>query len=631
MSNRTKLLPHYLRKPSAVVALVWLAFLILGSLLGKYWLPYDPTMPLPGSELQLPSWQHLMGTDDLGRDIFSRLFSSTSLSLYASIWTLVPAFAIGLPMALFAAEKRGQVENTLSRVADIVFALPSTVMLLALIGTIGVKTEPVMVFFGCLIAPAVYRIMLGQTIAVRQRLYVDAARLNGLNSLQINLRHVLPALYRFLAVQLAMLFAVSLLMQAGLAFLGFGPQEPQASWGAMIANGNLHIYDFPWMMVPPGLMLVLTVLAANHLADVIGGGDPALAKPMTILIRSIARKVPAAPSLETNPADGNALLEIRDLRVAVTGAHELVTGVSLKLMPGRVLGIVGESGCGKTMTALSVIGVLPKGVQITSGSVFLKGQNIAGWSEKQLNAVRGKQIAYISQEPMVALDPMFSVANQLTVQIRRLRKVSKGQAKLIALDLLNKVGIPAPERVMKSYPHQLSGGMAQRVAIALALTGQPDLLIADEPTTALDVTIQAEILELLRSLVHEFKMGVVIVTHNLGVVADIADEVAVMYAGQVVESGLVSEVLNHPAHPYTAALLGADPHVPSNVARPERLASIAGNVPAPATWTSSCRFADRCSFATDVCKQDLQISPAHSVGTVQCQRFGELTLEVLHK
>jgi peptide/nickel transport system permease protein len=399
----------------------------------------------------------------------------------------------------------------------------------------------------------------------------------------------------------------------------------------MIANGNLHIYDFPWMMVPPGLMLVLTVLAANHLADVIGGGDPALAKPMTILIRSIARKVPAAPSLETNPADGNALLEIRDLRVAVSGAHELVTGVSLKLMPGRVLGIVGESGCGKTMTALSVIGVLPKGVQITSGSVFLKGQNIAGWSEKQLNAVRGKQIAYISQEPMVALDPMFSVANQLTVQIRRLRKVSKGQAKLIALDLLNKVGIPAPERVMKSYPHQLSGGMAQRVAIALALTGQPDLLIADEPTTALDVTIQAEILELLRSLVHEFNMGVVIVTHNLGVVADIADEVAVMYAGQVVESGLVSEVLNHPAHPYTAALLGADPHVPSNVARPERLASIAGNVPAPATWTSSCRFADRCSFATDVCKQDLQIRPAHSGGTVQCQRFGELTLEVLHK
>ncbi|MEN9714653.1 MAG: hypothetical protein RJA35_120 [Actinomycetota bacterium] len=630
MNKVSKLVPHYLRKPGAIISMAWLLFLILGSLFGKLWLPYDPTAPSMGHELELPSFQHLMGTDDLGRDILSRLFSSASLSLYSSMWTLVTAFAIGLPMALLAAEKRGRVENLISRFADIVFALPATVMLLALIGTIGSKTEPVMIFFGCLIAPAIYRVMLGQTIAVRQRLYVDAARLNGLNSWQINMRHVLPSLYRFLAVQVAMLFAVSLLMQAGLAFLGLGPQEPQASWGAMIGQGNLHIYDFPWMMVPPGLILVITVLAANHLADAIGGGDPALAKPMTILIRSVARKVAAAPSLATKPADTDALLEIRDLRVEVAGAHELVTGVSLKLMSGKVLGIVGESGCGKTMTALSVIGVLPKGVQISSGTVMLNGRDIAGWSEKQLNQVRGKEIAYISQEPMVALDPMFSIANQLTTQIRRLRKVSRASAKAIALDLLNKVGIPAPERVMKSYPHQLSGGMAQRVAIALALTGQPDLLIADEPTTALDVTIQAEILELLRSLVAEFKMGVVIVTHNLGVVADIADDVAVMYAGQVVESGSVSDVLNHPAHPYTAALLGADPHVPANVARPERLASIAGNVPAPATWTSSCRFADRCEFASEICKQPLQITAAHGNGTVQCQRYGQIKLEVLH-
>ncbi|MEN9989354.1 MAG: hypothetical protein RL508_333 [Actinomycetota bacterium] len=630
MKMISKLFPPYMRKPGAVISLLWLVFLVFGSIFGKLWLPYDPTAAGPGSELQLPSWQHLMGTDDLGRDIFSRLFSSASLSLYSSAWTLVTAFAIGIPMALFAAEKRGRVENTISRFADIVFALPATVMLLALIGTVGSKTEPVMVFFGCLIAPAIYRVLLGQAIAIRQRLYVEAAKLNGLSSWQVNVRHVLPALYRFLAVQVALLFAVSLLMQAGLAFLGLGPQEPQASWGAMIGQGNLHIYDFPWMMVPPGLILLVTVLAANHLSDAIGGGDPALAKPMTILIRSLARKVPAAPSLTAQPADAGALLEIRDLRVEVAGAHELVTGVSLKLMPGKVLGIVGESGCGKTMTALSVIGVLPKGVQISSGSVFLNGRNIAGWSEKQLNAIRGHEMAYISQEPMVALDPMFSVSNQLTTQIARLRKVSKTEAKAIALDLLNKVGIPNAERVMKSYPHQLSGGMAQRVAIALALTGQPKLLIADEPTTALDVTIQAEILELLRGLVRDLGMSMIVVTHNLGVVADIADEVAVMYAGQVVESGTVSEVLNHPAHPYTAALLGADPHIPESVARPERLASIPGSVPAPATWTTSCRFADRCAFATDVCRQPLEIQPAHANGTVQCARLGQLDLTVSH-
>jgi peptide/nickel transport system permease protein len=631
MKNLWNKFPHFLKKPGALISIAWLIFLIFGSLLGKYWLPYDPTKASAGHELELPTWAHLMGTDDLGRDIFSRLFSSGALSIYASAWTLGVAFLLGLPLALIAAEKRGRVENLISRFADIVFALPATVMLLALIGTVGSKTEPVMIFFGFLIAPAIYRVLVGQTIAVRQRLYVDAARLNGLNSLQINVRHVLPALYRFLAVQVAMLFSVTLLMQAGLAFLGLGPQEPQASWGAMIGQGNLHIYDFPWMMVPAGLILVVTVLAANHVADVIGGGDPALAKPMTILIRSVARKVPPASSLEERPADPAALLEIRDLHVRVAGAHELVTGVSLKVMPGKVLGIVGESGCGKTMTALSVIGVLPKGVEIASGSVFLNGRDIAGWSEKQLNTVRGSEIAYISQEPMVALDPMFSVANQLTTQIVRLRKVSKKQAGKIALDVMNKVGIPSPERVLKSYPHQLSGGMAQRVAIALALTGQPKLLIADEPTTALDVTIQAEILELLRSIVVQFNTGIVIVTHNLGVVADIADEVAVMYAGEVVESGSVSNVLNQPAHPYTAALLGADPHVPANAARPDRLASIPGNVPAPATWTNSCRFAARCDFATEICKQPLVQSKAHVGGTVKCLRHDQIKLELQHK
>ncbi|MDE2409757.1 MAG: dipeptide/oligopeptide/nickel ABC transporter permease/ATP-binding protein [Actinomycetales bacterium] len=627
MSRKKFALPFYLRKPTAIFSMVWLAALTIGSVTAPLWEPFNPLTQTAGDELLFPSLKHLLGTDDLGRDMFSRILASSAFTFYASIFTVVVAFAVGVPLALWAAERRGRVESTIGRFVDTIFALPGTVMILALIGTIGTAVEPVMTFFGLLVAPGIYRIMVAQTISVRQRLYVDATRLNGLGSVRINFKHVLPALYRFLAVQVAMVFSVSLLMQAGLSFLGLGPQEPQPSWGGMISQATMHIYDFPWMMVPPGIVLVLTVLAANELADVIGAGDLSMAKPRTVLARSILNlKKNVVPSNST--PDASALLDVRDLRVGVAGGPELVSGISLKLAPGKVLGLVGESGCGKTMSALSIMGLLPAGVGVTQGSIFWQGKDIASLSEKQLNALRGSGMAYISQEPMVALDPMFTVQAQLVEPLRRLRKVSKREAKQIALSLLVQVGIPAPERVIKSYPHQLSGGMAQRVAIALALTGKPKLLIADEPTTALDVTIQAEILELLRGLVATENMAMVIVTHNLGVVADIADDVAVMYAGQVVESGTVDEVLTHPSHPYTSALLGADPHVPTSVPKPERLASIPGTVPAPTAWTSSCRFADRCDFATAACGEPLNESAAHANGTVRCVRSNELTLTI---
>ncbi len=627
MSGKKLSVPHYLRKPTAIISLGWIVLLVLASVSAPLWQPFDPLAQTAGDELQLPNAVHWLGTDELGRDQFSRLLASSSFSFYASLYTVVVAVVLGLTLALWAAEKRGRTENVISRIVDTIFALPTMVMLLALIGTIGVAVEPVMTFFGLLIAPGLYRIMLAQTISVRQRLYVDAARLNGLGSLRINFKHVLPALFRFLVVQVAMIFSVSLLMQAGLAFLGLGPQEPQPSWGGMISAATLHIYDFPWLLVPPGAILVLTVLAANELADVIGAGDPTLAKPRTVLARSVLKvKKQVVPA--TQPANPDALLDVRELRVNVNDGAELVSGVSLSVKPGQVLGLVGESGCGKTMTALSIMGLLPAGVGITAGSVYWRGQDIAAWSEKQLAQVRGSELAYISQEPMVALDPMFTVEYQLVQPLRRLRKLGRAEAKRVAFQLLEKVGIPAANRVLKSYPHQLSGGMAQRVAIALALTGQPKLLIADEPTTALDVTIQAEILDLLRSLVIGENMGMVIVTHNLGVVADIADDVAVMYAGQIVESGTVSEVLTTPAHPYTAALLGSDPHVPASVPSPERLASIPGTVPAPADWTPSCRFAPRCEFATDACKAPLDLSPAHRAGSVACVRSAELNLTV---
>jgi peptide/nickel transport system permease protein len=381
--------------------------------------------------------------------------------------------------------------------------------------------------------------------------------------------------------------------------------------------------------VPTGVVLALTVIAANVLADAVGSERERASGAPRRPRRPVAAAALAASGVSSGAAaapparDPDALLEVRDLTVSVADGPDLVTGVSFALRPGAVLGLVGESGCGKTMTARALLGLLPEGVAVTGGSVLFAQRDLAGLPERQLRAIRGREIALISQEPMVALDPVFSIGYQLTQPIRRFRsagghRVGRAQARRIATELLEQVGIVDARRMLRSYPHQLSGGMAQRVCIALALTGSPKLLIADEPTTALDVTVQAEILSLLRSLVGARGLSVILVSHDLGVIADLCDEVAVMYAGQVVESGTVASVLARPTHPYTAALLGANPHVAEGLPVPERLPSIPGTVPAPADWPAGCRFAGRCSLATDACAQPVPATQAHGSGTVRC-------------
>jgi peptide/nickel transport system permease protein len=629
--------PRALRTAGGVLSAAWLVFLLLASVTASWWLPYQVDAQDPAHTLAGPSASHWLGTDDLGRDVLSRIAAGSWISVGPALLAVVVAFGIGIPLALLAAEHGRWVEHGFSRFAELLLALPSIVILLAFVGAVGVHPWAIMTVLGVLLSAPVYRIFLGQAQSLRTRLYVDAARVNGVSSLRVNLRHVLPAMATTIAVQAAQLFAISVLIEAGLAFMGFGPSVPSPSWGGLIAAASQHVYDDPWLMVPTGVVLALTVIAANGLADAVAGGrerepaTPRHRKPRTIV---------RAATGGTHATEG-MLLDVRDLTVAVGGPDgpALVTDVSFALPPGTVLGLVGESGCGKTMTARALPGLLPEGVEVTGGSVWFAGRDsagrdsagrdLAGLPDKELQAIRGREIAVISQEPMVALDPMFSVGYQLTQPIRRFRGVGRAEARRIATELLGQVGIVDAGRMLRSYPHQLSGGMAQRVCIALALTGSPKLLIADEPTTALDVTVQAEILSLLRALVRTTGLSVIIVSHDPGVVADLCDEVAVMYAGQVVESGTVAEVLGQPAHPYTAALLAANPHVAEGLPVPERLPSIPGTVPAPPDWPTGCRFASRCSLATAECAAPVPATPAHgaakvhgaanhATGTVRC-------------
>jgi oligopeptide/dipeptide ABC transporter ATP-binding protein len=298
------------------------------------------------------------------------------------------------------------------------------------------------------------------------------------------------------------------------------------------------------------------------------------------------------------------LLEVRDLVVEFAtpqGTVRAVDGVSFDVHTGETLGIVGESGCGKTVTGLALLGLIPSPPgRIAGGSIRLAGRELVGLSEDELRNIRGSDVSMIFQEPMTALNPVFTVGSQMTDVLRRHKQLSPGQARREAIDMLGKVGIPAAAKRIDEYPHQLSGGMRQRVMIAMALSCGPRLLVADEPTTALDVTTQAQVLELMNALQEEFHMAVILVTHDLGVVAETCGRALVMYCGKVVERAPIEQLFAGPRHPYTHGLLASIPRIRPDKVR--RLPTIEGRVPDLLHLPSGCRFAERCDRATDQCR-----------------------------
>jgi peptide/nickel transport system ATP-binding protein len=306
------------------------------------------------------------------------------------------------------------------------------------------------------------------------------------------------------------------------------------------------------------------------------------------------------------------------------GPVQLLDDVSFEVREGETLGLVGESGSGKTMTSLAITRLLPRNVRIAGGAVRLGDQDLVGLSEKRMRAVRGSEVAMVFQEPLTSLNPAFTIGNQITEMVRAHESVSRTAAAARAVEMLALVGIPEPQKRYHDYPHAFSGGMRQRAMIAMALVCHPRLLIADEPTTALDVTIQAQILELLRSLQREFGTAMLFVTHDLGVVADVCDRVCVLYAGQAVEQADVESLFSHPCHPYTDGLLRS---VPRAADPGTRLVTIPGTVPAPDLMPPGCRFAPRCAHSTSECVGAVpQLEPSMTGGITRCCRHHELRL-----
>jgi peptide/nickel transport system permease protein len=542
--------------PSGVLLVVVLVC-VLSPLFG---LP-SPTFADVTALGQPPSPDHLLGTDASGRDVLSRLLAGGRLTLLASLIATSVTFLLGVPLGLLAGYYGGTLDSVANWLSNLIQSLPAIVALLAVSVFVGTNTLAVMAVFGILVVPAMFRPVRAAVIDVRRELYVDAAKVAGIGDLSIMGRHILGVVLPVALIQTGFIFGASLIVQAGLDFIGVG--EPgAASWGSMLGDGFKDIYNSPYRLIPPALAITVTVVCLILLGSVArdlisDGATPA---------RSRSRSRAVRPSATLRPTTEGNLLEVDGLVVEYRldgAASAVVNGVSFSVARGRVLGLVGESGSGKTQTVLGVLGLLSEGGAVTAGSAVFDGHDLVQLGPRAMNELRGRDIGYIPQEPMSNLDPSFTIGSQLIEPMRRHLGLSRRDARARARELLARVGIVDPDRTLASYPHQISGGMAQRVLIAGAVSCNPKLIIADEPTTALDVTVQAEVLDLLRSLIQELDVAVVLVTHDFGVVADICDDVVVMRAGRVLESAAAVQLFAHPAHPYTRTLLAAAPaHLP---------------------------------------------------------------------
>jgi peptide/nickel transport system permease protein len=571
-----KLIKKFLREPAAVISLVFLALLGVVAILAPLISSYDPTATRLADVLAPPfTPEHPLGADGVGRDVLANLVYGAQTSLSSAAIVIAVSLLIGVPTGLLAGYRQGWIDGVSMWISGALLSLPAIVVLLVVLARVGRSTSLALVVFGILIAPSVFLLIRGSVRAVREELYVDAARVSGLSDMRIMVRHILPVVITPTIIQAALLAGAGIGIEAGIAFLGLGSSD-KASWGLMLNDASQNIFNAPWLLLWPSVALVLTVMACtlvgNGFRDALANYGSSASRTKTVKAAKGTGSTPEpARPLEKAPVDpGDTLLVINDLRVSYPRPHgeksDVVKGVSLRVERGQILGLVGESGSGKSQTAFSVLGLLPGQAEMTAGTLSFAGADLLRMTPKERNRLRGARIGYIPQEPMSNLDPAFRIGSQLTEPMQHHLGISAKAAKDEALKLLARVGIPDPERVFKSYPHQVSGGMAQRVLIAGAVSCNPELLIADEPTTALDVTVQADVLDLIRSLQAERGMGVVLVTHNFGVVADLCDQVAVMRNGEIVEVAAVNDLFANPREEYTRLLLDSALDSTSNTA-----------------------------------------------------------------
>lgn len=584
----------------------------------------DPVRQDVANRLSGPSALHWLGQDEYGRDVLSRIIWGARVSLSVAFTATALAAVVGTLLGILGGYFRGVVELVTVRASEIVLCFPPLLLALLVVTLLGPGAGTLIFSLAILFAPGFARVAYAETLSTRALDYVTAQHALGARTRRILAITVLPNIATPLIVQFSLTVASAMLLESGLSFLGLGVVPPAPSWGLMIRGARSAMELAPLLLFWPCLALTGTVLVLNLLCDRLRDAlDPrgrATGRP-----GFLGRVFALPPVHAAAPAHG--LLAVHDLTLHVPGPHgpvAVVRGVSFALAPGETLAIVGESGSGKTLTGLAIMGLLPAAVRPVAGSILFTGrdgsvEDLLRLPESAIRALRGNDIAMIFQDPSSSLNPLLRIGSQVGESLRAHGATEDIPARVVAL--LRQVGLPDPERAAMAYPHELSGGQRQRVMIAAAVANHPRLLLADEPTTALDVTVQAQILALLQALKDaEGGMGMVFVTHNLAVVREIADRVVVMYAGEIVEEGSADAVLSAPRHPYTAALIASTPEGAA-----ARLSAIPGTVPQPWAMPPGCRFAPRCAMAMPACSTTVpaleEVGPRR---TARCLRWKEV-------
>ncbi len=550
-----------------------------------------------------PTFKHPLGTDQLGRDVLARLLVATRLSVGMGLLAEVLAFTVGIPLGALTALIGARWRTVLMRVIDTMIALPGLLVTIYLITILGPRLGLLGLAVG-LAVPGAFRaarVVSTLSLSIAGRDYLAAAHVVGVRTPRLLLRYLVPNMAETLITSFAVGVSFTIVAFSGLSFLGIGVQPPNFDWGRMLSEGVNSFYETPAAALGPAAFIAGAALAFAYAGEALTrAANPRLWMQSTCA--GSGARAGQAPPLGPAPEPGPGALVVRDLTVRLAGDLEVISGVSFSLAPGEVVGLVGESGSGKTITALGIARLLPATASIT-GSVTLLGRDLETLNKQEMARFLGTQLAVVFQDPMSSFNPALTIGTQLTEGAREHRHLGRQAAAETAVARLFEVNFPAPKQVLREYPHQLSGGMRQRAMIAMGLMNEPKLLICDEPTTALDVTIQAQIMDLLARVNREHGVAVILITHNLALVRQNCTRMLVMYAGRIVEDLPSDRLLTDARHPYTRSLLAAVPDLERR--RGERLATITGQPPDLAARPGGCPFHPRCPLAQDVCRSQL--------------------------
>jgi peptide/nickel transport system permease protein len=619
----------FLRAPSGIAALIAVSAITGIAIFGPIFLKARSERPDYNALYGPVTWAHPLGTDGLGRDLLARLFVASRLSLELGLAAASIGIGLGILFGMSTALSPARVRPFALRLIDTLLSFPAILTAIFVGSIVGLGATGAVLGVGIALMTPIARLTSTLALSIGGREYVNAARVAGVKRARVMFRYVLPNIAEPLIVSFSITVSSSILFISALSFLGLGVQSPQYDWGSLLTDGVKAIYLVPASALGPAVAIALTALTFSFAGEAVARAfNPLLWTPGSGRRRhrsgatALMLQGPAtAPELDVadeptaaarvDPADEPALV-VKDLKVLFPGEDgpiEIVKGVSFTVKKGEIVGIVGESGSGKTMTALALARLVPY-PGVVDGSVTLQGEDLSLLSRRRLSKYLAHELAFVFQDPSSSLNPALKIGAQMTMATRVHQKLRRGAAYALAKRRLGEVHIGAAARQLGRYPHELSGGMRQRVMIATSLMAEPSVLIADEPTTALDVTVQAQIMDLFAEINATHRNAAIIfISHNLALVSQNCDRVLVMYAGRVVEDLDADQLRSDPMHPYTRALLGAVPKIGQS--RDEALEFIPGETPDIVNPPSGCPYHPRCPLAIERCTVELPALITH--------------------